>query len=216
VSPSTPFSQALRERTLETRKQVGSGPFMRDLMRGSGTRDDYAALLVQHYFVYAALEGAAERMKNDPVAGPFITPALTRVPALTRDLRYLLGDKWRAKVRPLPSTSHYVHRIDTVAATWNAGFVAHHYTRYLGDLSDGHIIRTLMQRQFGFDSDGVEFYLFDQIVRPKSFKEEYWARLDAMGWGDEDRGRIVDEVLLAYRYATEVLDELQSVKAAAR
>jgi heme oxygenase (biliverdin-producing, ferredoxin) len=73
-----------------------------------------------------------------------------------------------------------------------------------------------MQRQFGFDSDGVEFYLFDQIVRPKSFKEEYWARLDAMGWGDEDRGRIVDEVLLAYRYATEVLDELQSVKAAAR
>ena len=109
-------------------------------------------------------------MKNDPVAGPFITPALTRVPALTRDLRYLLGDKWRAKVRPLPSTSHYVHRIDTVAATWNAGFVAHHYTRYLGDLSDGHIIRTLMQRQFGFDTDGVGFYLFDQIGDPRRSK----------------------------------------------
>jgi heme oxygenase (biliverdin-producing, ferredoxin) len=170
VSSSTPFSQALRERTLETRKQVGSGPFMRDLMRGSGTRDDYAALLVQHYFVYAALEGATERMKNDPVAGPFITPALTRVPALTRDLRYLLGDKWRAKVRPLPSTSHYVHRIDTVAATWNAGFVAHHYTRYLGDLSDGHIIRTLMQRQFGFDSDGVEFSCSTRSCDPSRSK----------------------------------------------
>ncbi|MEO6504730.1 MAG: biliverdin-producing heme oxygenase [Terrimesophilobacter sp.] len=213
MSTTTPFSQALRERTLETRNAVGSGPFMRDLMRGSGTRDDYTALLVQHYFVYAALEGAAERMKNDPIAGPFITPALTRIPALTRDLRYLLGDNWRAKITPLTSTSHYVHRIDTVAATWNAGFVAHHYTRYLGDLSDGHIIRTLMQRQFGFDADGVEFYLFDQILRPKAFKEAYWARLDATGWSAEDRGRIVDEVLLAYRYATEVLDELESVKA---
>ena len=210
---TTPFSQVLRERTLETRKRVGSGPFMRDLMQGNGTRDDYTALLVQQYFVYTALEGAAERMKNDPLAGLFITPALIRVPALTRDLRYLLGDTWRAGIAPLSSTRHYVHRIDTVAATWNAGFVAHHYTRYLGDLSDGHIIRTLMQRQFGFDSDGVEFYLFDQVLRPKAFKEAYWARLDAMGWSDEDRQRIIDEVLLAYRYATEVLDELESVKA---
>jgi heme oxygenase (biliverdin-producing, ferredoxin) len=188
---------------------------MRDLMRGSGTRADYTALLAQHYFIYSALEGAALRMADDPVASRFINPGLTRLPALERDLRFLLGNTWRSAITPLPTTRHYVHRIDTTAATWNAGFVAHHYTRYLGDLSDGHIIRTLMQRQFGFDAEGVEFYLFDQILRPKAFKDAYRARLDAIGWDEADRERIIDEVLLAYRYSAEVLAELYAVKAPA-
>jgi heme oxygenase (biliverdin-producing, ferredoxin) len=188
---------------------------MRDLMRGSGTRADYTALLAQHYFVYSALEGAALRMTDDPVASRFINSGLTRLPALERDLRFLLGNTWRSAITPLPTTRHYVHRIDTTAATWNAGFVAHHYTRYLGDLSDGHIIRTLMQRQFGFDAEGVEFYLFDQILRPKAFKDAYRARLDAIGWDEADRERIIDEVLLAYRYSSEVLAELYAVKAPA-
>jgi heme oxygenase (biliverdin-producing, ferredoxin) len=215
MSATAPFSQALRERTLETRDRVGSGPFMRDLMHGAGTRADYTALLAQHYFVYVALEAAAARMQHDDVAGAFVTPALTRVSALERDLRFLLGDDWRSRIAPLPATQHYAHRIDTVAATWSGGFVAHHYTRYLGDLSDGHIIRTLMQRQFGFDTDGVEFYLFDQVLRPKAFKDDYRAKLDAVGWDQLQRQRIIDEVLLAYRYATEVLDELDAARATA-
>ena len=106
-----------------------------------------------------------------------------------------------------------MHRIDTVAATWNAGFVAHHYTRYLGDLSDGHIIRTLMQRQFGFDTDGVEFYLFDQILRPRRSKTRTGRGWMRSAGATADRRRIVDEVLLAYRYSAEVLAELYSVKA---
>jgi heme oxygenase len=212
MSTAIPFSQTLRERTLASRDRCGSGTFMRDLLRGSGTRDDYAALLAQQYLIYTALEDAAARMKDDPIAAEFITSDLTRTPALERDLRYLVGKHWRSRVVPLVTTHRYVHRIDTVAATWNAGFVAHHYTRYLGDLSEGQIIRTLMQRQFGLNVEGVEFYHFDGVRRPKAYKEEYRARLDAVHWDDAERERVIDEVLLAYGYATAVLEDLAALK----
>ncbi|ARJ07032.1 biliverdin-producing heme oxygenase [Cnuibacter physcomitrellae] len=210
-----PFSQALRERTWSGHSDSEGAGFMTDLMSGKGTRDDYVSLVAQHWFIYAALEAAAEAMKDDPVAALFITPKLTRLPALEEDLRFLLGDDWKDRIRPLPTTERYVARIDEVAATWNGGFIAHHYTRYLGDLSGGQIIRTLMQRQFGFETNGVGFYLFDEIAKPKEFKEHYRTQLDAVGWDEAERDRVIDEVLVAYRFNTELFLDLAAAKAAA-
>ena len=135
--------------------------------------------------------------------------------ALEADLLFLLGDNWREQIAPLPTTVRYVDRIATVAATWSGGFIAHHYTRYLGDLSGGQIIRTLMQRQFGFETNGVGFYLFDEIAKPKEFKETYRDQLDAVAWNDEERERVIDEVMLAYTFNTDLFSDLAHAKAAA-
>ncbi|MET4705691.1 biliverdin-producing heme oxygenase [Frigoribacterium sp. UYMn621] len=210
-----PFSQALRERTWSGHGDSEGAGFMSDLMTGRGTREDYIALVAQHFFIYEALEAAAQRMATDPVAAPFISPQLTRLPAIRLDLAFLLGDDWHQQIAPLPTTKRYVDRLNTVAATWPGGFVAHHYTRYLGDLSGGQVIRTLMQRQFGFETNGVGFYLFDQIARPKQFKETYREQLDAVDWSAEERERVIDEVLIAYRFNTELFEDLSRAKAAA-
>ncbi|MFM9919356.1 heme oxygenase (biliverdin-producing) [Lacisediminihabitans sp. H27-G8] len=210
-----PFSQALRERTWSGHGDSEGAGFMSDLMTGKGTREDYIALVAQHFFIYEALEAAAQRMATDPVAAPFISPQLTRLPAIRLDLAFLLGDDWRQQITALPTTQRYVDRLTTVAATWPGGFVAHHYTRYLGDLSGGQVIRTLMQRQFGFETNGVGFYLFDQIARPKQFKETYREQLDAVDWSAEERERVIDEVLIAYRFNTELFEDLSRAKAAA-
>lgn len=211
-----PFSQALRERTRGGHSASEGANFMDDLMKGKGTRDDYIALVAQHYFIYEALEAAAETMADDEVASTFISPQLTRLPALEADLLFLLGSDWRASIAPLPTTQRYVARIQEIAAEgWSGGFVAHHYTRYLGDLSGGQIIRTLMQRQFGFDTNGVGFYLFDEIAKPKEFKETYRDQLDAVAWSDEERERVIDEVLLAYSFNTDLFSDLAAAKAAA-
>jgi len=215
VSEVIPFSQALRERTRSGHSQSEGATFMTDLMEGRGSRDDYIALVAQHYFIYEALEAAAEAQKGDAVAAAFITPQLIRLPALEDDLQFLLGDGWRDQISPLPTTARYVARINEVAATWSGGFVAHHYTRYLGDLSGGQIIRTLMQRQFGFETNGVGFYLFDQIAKPKEFKETYRDQLDAVAWDDAERERVIDEVMLAYRFNTELFVDLAHAKASA-
>lgn len=210
-----PFSQALRERTWSSHSESEGAGFMTDLMSGKGSRDDYIALVAQHFFIYEAIEAAAERMKNDPVAAQFISSKLTRLPAIEEDLRFLIGDDWRDQITPLPTTARYVKRINEVAATWNGGFIAHHYTRYLGDLSGGQIIRTLMQRQFGFETNGVGFYLFGDIAKPKEFKETYRAQLDSVGWDDAERDRVIDEVLVAYRFNTELFIDLAEAKASA-
>ncbi len=211
-----PFSLALRERSRGGHSQSEGASFMDDLMKGAGSREDYIALVAQHYFIYEALEAAAETFAADPVAAAFISPQLTRVPALEADLDFLIGPDWRDRLAPLPTTVRYAERIAEVAAErWSGGFVAHHYTRYLGDLSGGQIIRTLMQLQFGFETNGVGFYLFDQIAKPKEFKETYRDHLDRVEWTDAERERVIDEVLLAYRFNTELFEDLAAARTAA-
>jgi heme oxygenase len=215
VTAVIPFSQALRERTWSSHGDSEGADFMSDLMTGKGSRDDYIALVAQHYFIYAAIEGVATTMTNDPVAAPFISPQLTRLPAIEADLEFLLGPDWLDQIAPLPTTARYVDRILTVAGNWPGGFIAHHYTRYLGDLSGGQVIRRLMQRQFGFETNGVGFYLFGDIASPKLFKETYRDQLDAVDWSDEERERVIAEVLIAYRFNTELFLDLSRAKATA-
>ncbi|MHA6669668.1 biliverdin-producing heme oxygenase [Homoserinimonas sp. A447] len=209
------FSTALRERTWTSHGASEGAGFMTDLMQGKGSRNDYIALVAQHYFIYEALEAAEAGFSGDPVASAFITPRLTRLPAIEADLSFLIGPDWREQIAPLPTTQRYVDRINTVAATWSGGFIAHHYTRYLGDLSGGQHIRRLMQRHFGFDTNGVGFYFFDEIASPKDFKDTYREQLDSVDWSAEERERVIDEVLIAYRFNTELFEDLSAAKAAA-
>ncbi|MBH0022807.1 heme oxygenase (biliverdin-producing) [Salinibacterium sp. SWN248] len=211
-----PFSQALRERTWSSHGDSEGADFMKDLMTGKGTREDYIALVAQHYFIYEAIEAAADHFASNPVAAPFITSQLTRLPAIEADLEFLIGADWRDQIAPLPTAAAYAARVREIAAQdWAGGFIAHHYTRYLGDLSGGQVIRTLMQRQFGFETNGVGFYLFDQIAKPKEFKITYRDQLDAVEWDDAERDRVINEVLAAYKFNTDLFIDLSRAKAAA-
>ena len=209
------FSTALRERSRTAHSGSEHAGFMDDLMRGKGTREDYVALVAQHWFIYEALEGATDRMKESPIAAPFLSDKLTRLPALEADLAFLIGPNWRERIEPLPTTVRYVDRINEVGATWPGGFVAHHYTRYLGDLSGGQFIGKLMARQFGFDTNGIGFYVFAEIADPASFKDVYREQLDAAGWDADERERVIDEVLLAYQLNTDLFLDLAAAKSAA-
>lgn len=188
---------------------------MSDLMKGEGTREDYIALVAQHYFMYRALEAATERMRHDPVAAMFISEKLTRLPAVEADLAFLLGDDWRELIEMVPATRRYVDRIEQVGRTWVGGFVAHHYTRYLGDLSGGQWIGKIMSRRFGFETNGIGFYIFDDIADPAAFKDVYREQLDAAPWDDAEKDRVVEEVLVAYQFNTDVFIDLQRAKEAA-
>jgi heme oxygenase len=211
-----PFSQALRERTWGSHGDSEGADFMKDLMEGRGTREDYIALVAQHFFIYEALEQAASQFEDDATARPFISPQLTRLPAIEADLTFLLGDDWRDQISPLPTTERYVRRIREIALEgWSGGFIAHHYTRYLGDLSGGQFIGRLMARRFGFETNGIGFYLFDDIADPAAFKDVYREQLDAAPWDAAEQERVIDEVLLAYRFNTELFEDLSRAKGAA-
>lgn len=204
-----PFSAAIRQATWGAHGHAEQAPYLTALVTGHLDRRDYARMVAQHHFAYAALEAAADAMRDDAVAGPFVDDALTRGPALAADLEALLGRSWRAEIAPSAATEAYVARISEVGRSWPGGFVAHHYVRYMGDLSGGQMLRGAIETVLELDAtSGTAFYDFPAIADVIAYKDAYRARLDAAAWPEDERGRIIEEVLVGYAHNTAVLDEL--------
>ncbi|GAB2996043.1 biliverdin-producing heme oxygenase [Streptomyces pseudoechinosporeus] len=205
-SSSTPFSTLIRTASHEQHVEAETSTFMSDLLGGRLGVDAYARYTEQLWFVYRALEKGAEHLSSDPVAGPFIQPELLRLASLEQDLAHLRGPDWRAGLTALPATEEYAQRVTECALTWPAGYIAHHYTRYLGDLSGGQIIRGKAEKTWGFarKGDGVRFYVFEQITNPAAFKRSYRELLDGVLADDLEKQRIVAECKRAFALNTAV------------
>ncbi|MEV5486998.1 biliverdin-producing heme oxygenase [Streptomyces bobili] len=204
------FSTVIRTASHEQHVEAETSTFMSDLLGGRLGVDAYARYTEQLWFVYEALEAEAERLASDPVAGPFIRPQLFRLGALERDLAYLRGAGWRAGLSALPATRAYAERVRECARSWPGGYIAHHYTRYLGDLSGGQIIRDRAEKAWGFEKkgDGVRFYVFEEVGNPAAFKREYRELLDAVRADDLEKQRIVAECKKAFALNTGVFRAL--------
>ncbi|GAA1050858.1 biliverdin-producing heme oxygenase [Arthrobacter russicus] len=214
MSSSTGFSQTLRDSTQFLHQQAHDSPFISELMSGKRSLADYTALAAQQYFVYHALESMAARLAEDEVVGGFHSAELSRVPEIEKDLAFLIGPQWRELISPLPATADYLEQIDR-SAEWPVGFIAHHYTRYLGDLSGGQIMQRLLQRQFGLNLDGVRFYSFPAIPKTKPFKDRYRAKLNALGLAPAEQERVVAEVHAAFKLNIAMFADLADASAAA-
>lgn len=210
---ATPFSTLIRTASHEQHTEAETSTFMSDLLGGRLGVDAYTRYTEQLWFVYRALEDGASALADDAVAGPFIQPELMRTAELERDLAHLRGADWREGLEPLPATAAYAARVAECARTWPAGYVAHHYTRYLGDLSGGQIIRDKAEKTWGLahKGDGVRFYVFEAIPNPASFKRGYRELLDAVNVDDLEKQRIVDECKRAFALNTVVFRELGEV-----
>jgi heme oxygenase len=204
------FSTVIRTASHEQHVEAETSTFMSDLLGGRLGVNAYARYTEQLWFVYAALEGGAGRLTSDPVAGPFIRPELFRLRALERDLEHLRGPGWRSTLTALPATRAYAERVEECVRAWPGGYVAHHYTRYLGDLSGGQIIRDRAERTWGFakKGDGVRFYVFEEIANPAAFKRTYRELLDALPADELERQRIASECKRAFALNTAVFGAL--------
>jgi len=208
VAPSvTPFSEVLRDATKGAHGSAQGSTFVRELFGGNLSTEQYASMVAQHYFIYETLETASAELRDDPVAGPFISDSLLRVPALKADLEFLLGPAWESRISALPATAEYA-RVLRATASDPGAFVAHHYVRYLGDLSGGQHIARVIKKVFNLETDGVRFYEFALIADPDAFKERYRGLLDEAPWGPAERDRVVEVVLSAYELNTRVFAEL--------
>lgn len=202
------LSARLRDATRDEHERTESSPFVVALMDGRLDRRAYAALLGQSYLFYSVLEDAGDRWRDDAVVGPFVSDALTRKDALAADLAFLSGPRWQSEHAALPATQRYIDRLQQVCFSSRSAFVAHHYTRYLGDLSGGQIIRSKLRNIYGLTTDGVRFYIFDGIAKPKLFKDSYRALIDGVPWEAGERTNLVAEANEAFRLNRGVFDDL--------
>ncbi len=192
----------------EHREAEGS-LFMTELLDGRLDHEGYAAYLLRLRVVYAALEAAVRERLDEPAVAAVHDPALERLAAIDRDLAHWAPHRGADGSRDVdsPAAEAYRTRLHGAGA-WGGLLVAHHYTRYLGDLSGGQAIGRILDRTFDLDGAGTSFYDFPAIPKPKPYKDAYRERLDALDLSPGDVERVVGEVKVAFRLNQDLFTEL--------
>ncbi|QWF21125.1 biliverdin-producing heme oxygenase [Nocardioides sp. LMS-CY] len=209
------LSAAMREGSLAEHQAAEDSKFMADLLGGRVNEQGYADYLLRLRGVYATLEQTVHTHRDEPSVAAVRDDALERLAAIDADLDHWAPDGPRTV--DSPATDAYRQRLVEAAEQWPALLVAHHYTRYLGDLSGGQAIGRILDRTFELGGAGIAFYDFPEIEKPKVYKDGYRARLDALDLDADERLRIVAEVKLAFRLNQALFAELgENLEAYAR
>lgn len=206
------LSVALKEGTKEAHAEAERVQFVRALLDRRASLLSYVSLLAALRPVYKALEDASLRLGH-------ADDKLQRVPSIDADLDFfetvdpVAVRKARRAADESPAVVAYVARLNSLDDSWL--LVAHLYTRYLGDLSGGQILRRAVKRTFLGNDDsrgGVAFYDFPLIGGPtqlRRFKEQYRRDIDALHI--PDLRPVVQEAVKAFRFNTALLAELDAL-----
>ena len=202
----------LREGTKKSHTMAENTGFVSCFLKGVVDKASYRTLVADLFFVYSAMEEeiGALRAAGHPVVGPVGFPELNRRETLEQDLAFYFGDGWRGSVKPTPAAQEYVDRIRAVAQQSPELLVGHHYTRYIGDLSGGQILKNIAQKAMSLgEHDGLRFYEFDAIPDEKGFKAHYRTTLDQLPIDQAMADRIVEEANHAFHLNMKMFQELE-------
>ena len=204
------LSTMLREGTKKSHTMAENVGFVKCFLKGVVEKKSYRRLVTSLYFVYSAMEEEMERLKDHPVISKIYYPELNRKQSLEEDLRFYYGANWRDEIKNSPAGKAYVERIREVAKTEPELLVAHCYTRYLGDLSGGQILKKISQRAMNLtNGEGTAFYEFDRISDEKAFKNKYRQAMDELPIDMATAEKIVDEANAAFGRNMELFEELE-------
>lgn len=203
---SAPLSTTLQRSTAVAHERAENARFVSRLLAGESGPMALVALLRQSLPIYETLENACDALSADPRLEPILDARLNRSRSLAADL-----DAHRVEGRVfedvLPATEAYVAELNACSDD-PAALIGHHYVRYLGDLSGGQIIAILVRRHYGLET-GLTFYDFD-IPKPKIFKDDYRATLDALPLNGAEREAAVSAAVRAFDLNHRLFVELEA------
>lgn len=204
-----PLSARLRLGTQKAHRTVESLAFIRSFLRGVVDRESYMRMLIDLYHVYSHLESALAIHAGRQELLLLFSPELRRRAALLSDLEYFCdGQHWPP---PTPSRAaiSYGEYLRRLAQEQPVLLFSHAYTRYLGDLSGGQVLRRIAARALGLSGQqGLLFYEFPEIADIPAWKAQFRARLDAMPLTESAKEHIVFEAQHAFMLNGAVYAEL--------
>ncbi|KAG8436420.1 hypothetical protein GDO86_007499 [Hymenochirus boettgeri] len=191
---------------------------MRNFQKGQVSLDEFKLVMSSLYFVYEALEEEINRNKDNPVFSPVYFPLeLHRKDALEEDLEYFYGPQWRKKIVCPQSTKNYANRLHYVGQKEPELLVSHAYTRYLGDLSGGQVLKKIAQKALNLPAtgEGLAFFTFNNVTSATKFKQLYRSRMNSIEANATTKERILEEAKTAFLLNIKVFEELQSITSGA-
>ena len=135
------FSKELKEATKESHSAAENTKFVAGFLRGVVDPEEYRKLIANFWYVYSTME----KLINDS-EDPTVRilqgwqSELDRSQSLEKDLVYYYGPYWKEKIESSPACDTYCSRLTELAQEDPYLLLAHHYTRYIGDLSGGQIL----------------------------------------------------------------------------
>ena len=204
------FALQLKTETKKSHSAAENTKFVGAFLRGVVSKESYKQLVANFYFIYSAMEEEMERLKDHPVVGKMYIEVLNRTNDLERDLRYYYGPMWRSLIKPTEQCQRYVNRISEVAEDDPELLVGHLYTRYMGDLSGGQILKGIAEKAMVLrEGEGLHFDDFKDISDKKGFKTRYRSSLDSLPINQSEANAIINEANYAFRLNMYMFDELE-------
>ena len=202
----------LREGTKKSHTMAENTGFVACFLKGVVEKTSYRKLIGDLYFVYKAMEEEIDRLvqEDHPVIKHIGFKELFRRQTLEKDLEFYYGNSWVDQIKISESAQSYVNRIRLVANESPELLVGHHYTRYIGDLSGGQILKKIAKKALNLrGDDGLHFYEFKLIEDEKLFKKSYSETLDKLPIDQKIADNIIEEANEAFAYNMNMFRELE-------
>jgi len=189
------FSTMIRESTREAHEAAESAPFVRQLMGGSLQARHYADLLVALEPVYGAMEEEFRAHAEESSVALFDHRKLDRHARIVHDLAGF-GQVPGSRPRPV-IVEEYVAAVHAAAASPQR-LLAHHYTRYLGDLAGGQAIAARLRQCYDLPPEVLTFYDFSDLGDLVHYRRRYRDLLNLVPWSPGERDEFVAESLRVF------------------
>ena len=202
----------LREGTKKSHTMAENTGFVACFLKGVVEKTSYRKLIGDLYFVYKAMEEEIDRLvqEDHPVIKHIGFKELFRRQTLEKDLEFYYGNNWLDQIKISDSAQSYVNRIRLVANESPELLVGHHYTRYIGDLSGGQILKKIAKKALNLrGDDGLNFYEFKLIEDEKLFKKSYSETLNKLPIDQKIADNIIEEANEAFAYNMKMFRELE-------
>lgn len=205
----TDLSKQIREGTKKSHTMAENTGFITCFLKGVVEKKSYVKLLSDLYHVYSTMEEEFDRHKEHPILSQIYFPELFRKQSIEKDLEYYFGPEWKQSVTQTDSCKEYVSKIKEVSNVFPELLIAHHYTRYIGDLSGGQVLKKIAQTALKVDDSGMNFYIFKDIPDEKEFKDNYRKTLDSLPFTEGTINSIIAEANNAFRLNMKVFKEVE-------
>ena len=208
---ATNLAEQLRQGTTKSHSMAENVSFVKSFLGGVVDKKSYRILVANLYFVYSAIEEEMLNNRDHQSISLIYFPELNRKKNLEKDLEYYYGLEWKDLIRPSLATQTYVERIHNIGKHQPELLIAHAYTRYMGDLSGGQILKNIAKNAMQLSGDeGTEFYVFRDVNNEKEFKKIYRNALNVIPLTNYQVGLIISEANVAFNLNMKIFQELNS------